>query len=77
MPRHLLLLVHDNPELVRRLQAQFATEPEVGVLVDRRLVERRRSPAGLMPDRRQMDRRARPQVEVALKLTSYAIVPLP
>src|SRR2546426_6703276 len=77
MPRHLLLVVHDNPELVRRLQAQFATEPEVGVLVDRRLVERRRSPAGLMPDRRQTDRRARPQVEVALKLTSYAIVPLP
>ena len=74
---HLLLVARDNVELTGRLQAQFATRPEVEVLVDRRRAERRQSPGSVMPDRRQTDRRARPQVDSALKLNSYAIVTLP
>src|SRR3989442_7525657 len=77
MPRHLFLVARDNPELARDLQAAFASDPEVEVLVDRRLVERRRNPAGLVPDRRKTDRRARPQVDLELKLASYASVTLP
>src|SRR5256712_12429572 len=77
MPRHLFLVPRDNPELARDLQAAFASDPEVEVLVDRRLVERRRNPAGLVPDRRKTDRRARPQVGLELKLASYASVTLP
>jgi len=77
MPRHLFLVARDNPELARDLQAAFASDPEVEVLVDRRLVERRRHPAGLVPDRRKTDRRARPQVDLELKLASYASVTLP
>jgi len=61
MPRHVVLVARDNPELVRYLQAEFASDPEVEVVVDRRLVERRRNPAGLGPDRRKTDRRARPR----------------
>jgi peptidoglycan/LPS O-acetylase OafA/YrhL len=59
-PRSLFLPARNNPDLARDLQAEFATEPEVEVLVDRRLVERRRNPAGVMPDRRRAARRARP-----------------
>src|SRR2546422_6016723 len=77
MPRHLFLVARDKPELARDLQAAFASDPEVEVLVDRRLVERRRNPAGLVPDRRKTDRRARPQVDLELKLASYASVTLP
>ena len=60
MPRSLFLPARNNPELAHDLQAEFATEPAVGVRVDRRLVERRRTPAGVMPDRRRAARRARP-----------------
>ena len=56
MPRSLFLAARNNPELARDLQAEFATEPGV----DRRLVERRRNPVGVMPDRRRAARRARP-----------------
>src|SRR5256886_11644540 len=51
--------VVDNPELARDLQTEFASNPEVEVVVDRRLVERRRNPARLGPERRKTDRRAR------------------
>jgi hypothetical protein len=74
MPRHLFLVARDNPELARYLQAEFASDPEVEVLVDRRLVERRRNPAGQVPDRRKMDRRARPGADVELSSRSYASV---
>jgi len=77
VPRHLVLVARDKPELARDLQAAFASDPEVEVLMDRRLAERRRNPAGLVPDRRRTDRRARPQVDVELKLASYASVTLP
>jgi len=77
VPRHLVLVARDKPELARDLQAAFARDPEVEVLMDRRLAERRRNPAGLVPDRRRTDRRARPQVDVELKLASYASVTLP
>src|SRR5439155_25233274 len=56
MPRHLFLVARAKPELARELRAAFASDPEVEVLVDRRLVERRRNPAGLVPDRRKTDR---------------------
>ena len=58
MPRSLFLPARNNPDLARDLQAEFATEP--AVQVNRRLVERRRTPAGVMPDRRRAARRARP-----------------
>jgi len=77
MPRRLFIVARDKPELARHLQAEFASEPEIEVLADRRLAERRRSPAGMVPDRRKTGRRARPQVDVELKLASYAIVTLP
>src|SRR2546427_881494 len=77
MPRRLFIVARGNPELARHLQAEFASESEIEVLVDRRLAERRRSPAGVVPDRRKTGRRARPQIDVDLKLASYAIVTLP
>src|SRR2546425_5266715 len=77
MPRRLFIVARGNPELARHLQAEFASESEIEVLVDRRLAERRRSPAGVVPDRRKTGHRARPQIDVDLKLASYAIVTLP
>jgi hypothetical protein len=59
MPRSLFLPARNNSELARDLQAELATELAV-VLMDRRLVERRRTPAGVMLDRRRAARRARP-----------------
>jgi hypothetical protein len=76
IPRHLFLVARDNPGLARYLQAEFASDPEVEVLVDRRLVERRRNPAGLVPDRRKTDRRAQPEVVGELSSRSYASVTL-
>ena len=76
IPRHLFLVARDNPGLARCLQAEFASDPEVEVLVDRRLVERRRNPAGLVPDRRKTDRRAQPEVVGELSSRSYASVTL-
>ena len=77
MRRHLWLVARDKPELARALRAEFATEPEVEVLMDRRLFERRQSPASVVPDRRGADRRVRPEADVALKLASHALVTLP
>ena len=57
-PRSLFLVASDNPELVRYSQGELASEGGSAVLVDRRLVERRRGPAGgVVFDRRQTDRR--------------------
>ena len=77
MHRRLCIVARGNPELARHLQAGFASESEIEVLVDRRLAERRRGLADVMPDRRKTGRRARPQIDVGLKLASYAIVTLP
>jgi len=60
MRRHLLIVARDNGELTGHRQAEFLTRPEVEMLVDRRLVERRQSAASVVSDRRQTDRRARP-----------------
>ena len=55
--RHLPLVVRDNPELARSLQAALESESEVTV-VDRRLGERRRSDTDVASERRRADRRA-------------------
>src|SRR3989449_6572650 len=67
VPRHLVLVARDKQELARDLQARFPSVPEVELLMDRRLAERRRNPAGLVPDRRRTDRRARPPGGVEMK----------
>jgi hypothetical protein len=77
MPRHLFLVARDSQDLAGYLQAEFKSEPEVEVLLNRRFGDRRRSPLGVDAERRQTDRRERPHVDAQLKLTSYAIVTIP
>jgi hypothetical protein len=58
-PEILIVVRRGDAEIVRHLREEFAG-PELAVIVDRRLVERRRVTAALPADRRQAERRDRP-----------------
>jgi hypothetical protein len=77
MPRHLLIVSRDSPQLATYLRHHFSDAPEVEVLLDRRRRERRRHANGATPDRRRADRRIRQHVDKEIRLTSYAFVTLP
>jgi hypothetical protein len=57
--RHLLIVPRPRVELYASLKRSFADHENVQVVLDRRLSERRASPAGRTPDRRVTDRRMR------------------
>ena len=59
MPRYLFVVARGHPEVYADLRRQFAGNPDVEVLVDRRLSERRESPAPREPERRQGERRGK------------------
>ena len=84
--RFLLIVSRGNEALASYLEQHFKGDSTVQVMVDRRHGERRqsRSPS-LTPEapttgeaeRRRNDRRGHPEVDNELRLTSFAIVPLP
>lgn len=57
MPRYLFIVARGHPEVYADLQRQFAGNPDVEVLVDRRLSERRGRQDAHAPERRRGDRR--------------------
>lgn len=59
MPRYLFVVARGHPEVYADLQRQFAGNPDVEVLVDRRQSERREHPEPHEPDRRRGERRGR------------------
>ena len=50
------------PELFGRLEAYYADDPNVTVIVDRRHAERRAGPAGVQSDQRETRDRRRPRI---------------
>ncbi len=57
MPRYLFIVARGHPDVYADLQRQFRENPEVEVLVDRRLAERRKHQESHEPERRRGDRR--------------------
>jgi hypothetical protein len=59
MPRYLFIVARGHPEVYADLQRQFLGNPEVEVLLDRRLVDRREHQEPHEPERRRGERRGR------------------
>jgi hypothetical protein len=57
MPRYLFIVARGHPAVYADLQRQFAGNPDVEVLVDRRLAERREHQEPHEPERRRGERR--------------------
>lgn len=57
MPRYLFIVARGHPDVYADLQRQFLGSPEVAVLVDRRLAERREHREAHEPERRRSERR--------------------
>jgi hypothetical protein len=57
MPRYLFIVARGHPDVYADLQRQFLGNPEVEVLVDRRLSERRDHQEPHQPERRRGERR--------------------
>ena len=57
MPRYLFIVTRGHPDVYADLQRQFLGNPEVEVLVDRRMSERRERPDSHNPERRRSERR--------------------
>ena len=77
MGRTLFIVSRHCRDLYAYLTERFATDSAVEVILDRRVLERRRGPAPQDADRRRTDRRRRPEVEVELQTRSHAILTLP
>ena len=57
MPRYLFIVTRGRPDVYADLQRQFLGNPEVEVLVDRRVSERRGLKDSHEPERRRSERR--------------------
>jgi hypothetical protein len=76
--RHLFIVSRQHPDLFCYLTREFAPEPEVQVILDRRRAERRVGvqEVAIAHDRRNGDRRVRPQLRGELSTLGYAFVRL-
>jgi hypothetical protein len=75
VPQHLFIVDRKQPNLFSYLAREFSGEPEVTVILDRRLGERRRSPRpGASAARRQSDRRSKRESLSQLATLGYAFV---
>jgi septal ring factor EnvC (AmiA/AmiB activator) len=68
------IVARRHPELYDYLSARFADDPNVTVVLDRRLATRRRRALPAAAERRRVDRRLRPDVDQQLRATSLAVV---
>jgi hypothetical protein len=70
----MFIVARRHPELYDYLSTRFADDPNVTVVLDRRLTPRRRRALPAAAERRRVDRRARPEVDEQLRATSLAVV---
>jgi len=76
--RDLLIVARHELELYEYLKQRFAGRPDVQVILDRRVGERRRRSLPTADERRRgCDRRARPQVDEDIRTLGFAVVPIP
>ena len=74
MPILLFIVSRRQPDLYEYARRQFTSEPDVKVMFDRRMVERRHSgpPRPERPERREGDRRRNHEVTQQLLTMGYA-----
>jgi acetyl-CoA acetyltransferase len=79
-PLRLFVVARRDPELYGYLQARFADDVGISVVLDRRVEPRRRRALPAAAERRRADRadrRMRPEIDEQLRATSLAIVGTP
>jgi hypothetical protein len=76
MGRTVYIVARDHPELYAYLRERFTCDGEVDVILDRRIVQRRRVNMPRSPERRRTERRARPEADTELQIRSHAIITL-
>jgi septal ring factor EnvC (AmiA/AmiB activator) len=70
----MFIVARRHPELYDYLSTRFADDPNLTVVLDRRLTPRRRRALPAAAERRRVDRRSRPEVDEQLRATSLAVV---
>jgi hypothetical protein len=76
MPSYLFIVSRHTPYLADYMREQFASEPEVQVIVDRRRGERRLTVTVVETERRARERRLRHDVDKELRESFHALVTL-
>ena len=75
--RYIYVVSREHPWLYRHLLERFQDDPDVEVILDRRVAERRRLPSESPPQDRRRKERRRPVVpEDDLRVHSHYIVEL-
>lgn len=80
VPHYVCLVAHGRDDLLERLERFFAADPDVRVVVDRRVGQRQRrggNSALVGWERRLAGRRRQPEVDARLKKYGWALVRLP
>ncbi len=71
--RALLIVRRGEPALFQLLRREVAGRPEVAVLLDRRVADRRQRDMGVAEDRRHHERRSLPSWEHDLRVRKYVL----
>jgi hypothetical protein len=77
MERLLFIVSQTRRELYESLRVVLGQERGVEVILDRRIVKRRRHEVPTSPDRRRYGRRARPLEDSELQIRGWTVVRLP
>jgi hypothetical protein len=75
MVTNLLIVTREQPSLYTYLRQDFADDPDVVVILDRRRAERRRLPIPTPQERRRAPRRTRHDLADRLASVGFAVVP--
>lgn len=75
--RYVYVVSRGHPWLYRHLVERFHDDPDVMVILDRRMAERRKEPARHTPERRRAERRRPVSPDDDLRVRSHYIVELP
>lgn len=70
----LFIVSREDPALYRLLKEEFADEPDVQVILDRRARERQPDASASGDDARAAERRCRPEIDERLHSLGWAIV---
>ncbi len=71
--RALLIVAREEPALFELLRREVAGRPEVAVLLDRRVADRRQRDLGVAEERRHHERRSLPSWEHDLRVRKYVL----
>lgn len=71
--RHVFIVAREQPDLHAFLHREFSSEPDVKVILDRRMGERRRGPAVVADNHRSVQRRQRADIDIVLARCGFAI----